>query len=117
MTNPVQIDIEEVAPVKKPKAKKAELVAIPATPANAVATSDTAANEATALFGMIERLASNPDTPLERVEQVFALYQKVEASRARKAYDAAFAEMQPKLPRSEERRVGKECRSRWSPYH
>ena len=21
------------------------------------------------------------------------------------------------LPRSEERRVGKECRSRWSPYH
>ena len=23
----------------------------------------------------------------------------------------------PKLDRSEERRVGKECRSRWSPYH
>ena len=23
----------------------------------------------------------------------------------------------PKLLRSEERRVGKECRSRWSPYH
>ena len=23
----------------------------------------------------------------------------------------------PKQPRSEERRVGKECRSRWSPYH
>src|ERR1035437_8887529 len=23
----------------------------------------------------------------------------------------------PGLPRSEERRVGKECRSRWSPYH
>ena len=23
----------------------------------------------------------------------------------------------PSLPRSEERRVGKECRSRWSPYH
>ena len=24
---------------------------------------------------------------------------------------------QPELRRSEERRVGKECRSRWSPYH
>ena len=24
---------------------------------------------------------------------------------------------QPKVSRSEERRVGKECRSRWSPYH
>ena len=23
----------------------------------------------------------------------------------------------PELERSEERRVGKECRSRWSPYH
>ena len=23
----------------------------------------------------------------------------------------------PKISRSEERRVGKECRSRWSPYH
>ena len=23
----------------------------------------------------------------------------------------------PLIPRSEERRVGKECRSRWSPYH
>ena len=22
-----------------------------------------------------------------------------------------------RIPRSEERRVGKECRSRWSPYH
>ena len=29
-----------------------------------------------------------------------------------KAYDAAGAD-----ERSEERRVGKECRSRWSPYH
>ena len=25
--------------------------------------------------------------------------------------------VQPELFRSEERRVGKECRSRWSPYH
>src|SRR3989441_101542 len=25
--------------------------------------------------------------------------------------------IEPKLQRSEERRVGKECRSRWSPYH
>src|SRR2546426_12782080 len=30
----------------------------------------------------------------------------------------AYAEMETKFrPRSEERRVGKECRSRWSPYH
>ena len=28
-----------------------------------------------------------------------------------------LAEIEPRLTRSEERRVGKECRSRWSPYH
>ena len=28
----------------------------------------------------------------------------------------SFANL-PVIPRSEERRVGKECRSRWSPYH
>src|SRR2546423_11057068 len=29
----------------------------------------------------------------------------------------AFHPTLPKVHRSEERRVGKECRSRWSPYH
>src|SRR2546429_3615185 len=31
--------------------------------------------------------------------------------------DEAHATLLDKLTRSEERRVGKECRSRWSPYH
>src|SRR2546430_13447992 len=30
---------------------------------------------------------------------------------------AVGADLAPRLERSEERRVGKECRSRWSPYH
>src|SRR3712207_7395832 len=42
--------------------------------------------------------------------------------RGREAVDAGFerVEVVPQLERrgrSEERRVGKECRSRWSPYH
>src|SRR3712207_8000759 len=37
-------------------------------------------------------------------------YQKPKANQAREA-------SREKLRRSEERRVGKECRSRWSPYH
>ena len=32
-------------------------------------------------------------------------------------FRAQFAFLQKPQPRSEERRVGKECRSRWSPYH
>src|SRR2546422_77166 len=31
--------------------------------------------------------------------------------------DEAGVESPIRIPRSEERRVGKECRSRWSPYH
>jgi len=31
--------------------------------------------------------------------------------------EAFMADVERFLPRSEERRVGKECRSRWSPYH
>src|SRR5882762_6283668 len=34
-----------------------------------------------------------------------------------KVTKAEAEEMKKKLERSEERRVGKECRSRWSPYH
>src|SRR2546430_16682886 len=32
-------------------------------------------------------------------------------------YDIARYQIKPIVSRSEERRVGKECRSRWSPYH
>ena len=32
-------------------------------------------------------------------------------------FTAATDAIASALPRSEERRVGKECRSRWSPYH
>ena len=31
--------------------------------------------------------------------------------------DAHLGHARPAITRSEERRVGKECRSRWSPYH
>ena len=31
--------------------------------------------------------------------------------------DSFWREKNARLKRSEERRVGKECRSRWSPYH
>jgi len=36
---------------------------------------------------------------------------------ARKTLQGELTIWQRKLKRSEERRVGKECRSRWSPYH
>lgn len=55
-------------------------------------------SEAAAIFSMIERVASQPDVPVERVEQLFKLYTQMDAERARRSYHAAFAAMQPSLP-------------------
>src|SRR2546429_1582758 len=37
--------------------------------------------------------------------------------RLRRCFHPALGDNPRTVPRSEERRVGKECRSRWSPYH
>src|SRR3712207_5625055 len=42
---------------------------------------------------------------------------KLRAAIARHAPDLVVPEVEAIRTRSEERRVGKECRSRWSPYH
>src|SRR2546429_8348552 len=47
-----------------------------------------------------------PDTTLLRLRQ-----------KARATGRSVAALIRERLERSEERRVGKECRSRWSPYH
>ena len=45
----------------------------------------------------------------------FVVFRATEASR--RGDDAPLTQRSDWLERSEERRVGKECRSRWSPYH
>jgi len=52
---------------------------------------------------------------LKWLAAAYLLYIGIKALRARPA-DSASAELNL-AARSEERRVGKECRSRWSPYH
>jgi len=68
-----------------------------------VATPTIAQGETAAIFSMIERMAIDPGVSIERVEQAFAFYQKVQADQARRAYYAAFAAMQPNLPVIEKR--------------
>src|SRR5258708_5475387 len=54
--------------------------------------------------------------PLEQAE--FEVARRTVGLTAAAAHTAARARPHPGTsPRSEERRVGKECRSRWSPYH
>ena len=68
-----------------------------------VSSQPAAVSEAAAIFSMIERVASQPDVPIERVEQLFKLYTQMDAERARRSYHAAFATMQPSLPAVERR--------------
>jgi len=67
------------------------------------APAPVAAGETAAIMSMIERMATDASISIERVEQTFAFYQKVQADRARRAYDAAFAKMQPELPEIDKR--------------
>ena len=64
------------------------------------------------------RLASNP-FEAARIEAHEALASTVTRALSKKGYEAVFAPTKEDAltTRSEERRVGKECRSRWSPYH
>ena len=51
---------------------------------------------------------SGPSGPKEQADYVDALLEEINAAEEGKGRSVS---------RSEERRVGKECRSRWSPYH
>src|SRR5713226_5800942 len=52
------------------------------------------------------------------LRRAYALWRELEAQAGRPLLQTTgIAEIGPADGRSEERRVGKECRSRWSPYH
>src|SRR3712207_5411963 len=94
------------------------------------------------LFGVVRALREHGAAVLfisHRLEEVFSICDTVTVMRdGAVVHDAAIADMTPdemvrrmvgrelsalfpkqdaQVGRSEERRVGKECRSRWSPYH
>ena len=52
-----------------------------------------------------------------KVLNISQLIERVNMTKGQRAGDGPIAVEVEKDKRSEERRVGKECRSRWSPYH
>ena len=62
----------------------------------------------------IEELLKDPKTDLQKQALTDTSYKNIDRSFS--DYDTNF-ELATYGDRSEERRVGKECRSRWSPYH
>ena len=66
-----------------------------------------------ARFGLLEESGEVPHRPFTvGIPPPAAAYTLTETDRER-----STLHMELKIFRSEERRVGKECRSRWSPYH
>src|SRR5258708_36406889 len=64
------------------------------------------------ITGLSHGLAKIEQVPAERLRQrLREFYYEAEAKRGKKRREVDVER------RSEERRVGKECRSRWSPYH
>lgn len=57
-----------------------------------------AGNEAASLMEVISRAASDPSVDVEKLERLMSMYERITTSRAKAAFDAALAEMQPKLP-------------------
>lgn len=70
-----------------------ELAKIDPAPAPAVQANDSAV-----ILTMIDKLLTRPDVSVEKLEQMFALHQKVQADHARRAYLAAFSALQSELP-------------------
>jgi len=81
--------------VAAPKRKRngALVVKAEAAPAPAPVT-----QQGDAFLAMIERAARDPSVDIDKMERLFQMHERAAASRAKAAYLAALAEMQPKLP-------------------
>ena len=64
------------------------------------------------LLGITSGIVALTKTDLVSAERIDAVMGEIRA-----LLDGTTIASAPIVPRSEERRVGKECRSRWSPYH
>lgn len=54
--------------------------------------------ESAALLQVIERAARDPNVDVDKMERLMAMHERIMARQAKTAYNAALAELQPKLP-------------------
>lgn len=60
-------------------------------------------SEAASILAVISRAASDPATDVDKLERLMSMYERLNANKARAAYAAALAAMQPTLPIINER--------------
>lgn len=66
-------------------------------------TAVAAQPETSAIISMIERAARDPSVDIDKMERLFQMHERMTATAARVAYDAAFSAMQPELPEIDKR--------------
>jgi hypothetical protein len=54
--------------------------------------------EGATILAMIDKIAALPDVPVEKIEQLWSLHERMESARAKRAYLSDLALMQPELP-------------------
>lgn len=64
-----------------------------------------ASQSSAAILSIIDKLSLNPEIDITKIERFFDLFERLQASEAKRAYTEAFAAMQPLLPIIE--KVGK----------
>lgn len=74
------------------------------------------ASETAAIFSMIERVAADPSVSVERVEQLFGLYQRMQADRAQKAFAAALVDAQKDMAPVAKDAGNSQTKSRYATY-
>lgn len=61
-------------------------------------TAPVQGGESAALISMIERAARDPNVDIDKMERLYQMHERVNAQRAKSAYLASLAAMQPELP-------------------
>lgn len=72
-------------------------------PAPPSASMPLPASETAAVLQIIERAARDPSVDIDKMERLILMQERMQATRAKAAYAAALAEMQPELPVVERR--------------
>lgn len=65
-----------------------------------------AASESAAILNVIERMAVNPDIDPDRIERFIALKERIDATAAKKAFDAAVSQAKATIPPAEKNATG-----------
>lgn len=64
------------------------------------------ASESAAILSVIERMAMNPDIDPDRIERFIVLKERIDATNAKKAFDAAVAQAKATIPPAEKNATG-----------